>query len=213
MLESMMTYRSGADGTCGDECWQPLLLQNSDDDGRGQPLIALVKSSVSVLAVFLFTHVSTTTITAATFKRWLACLTEASSDQPAHKAFVIVDGPDPEAVDSFFARSTSRKALQEVLVDGNYISDASAYEVWAMSRLQFDLAKHRLVPLHEIVPPDTPQHERITRAYGPPSTYPTLLRTDPMARWLGARAGDLVRVTRISPTSGTHVTYRFVRDV
>ena len=37
---------------------------------------------------------------------------------------------------------------------------------------------------------------------------PVILRDDAMARYLGLRPGEVVRILRPSPTSGTYVSYR-----
>lgn len=35
-----------------------------------------------------------------------------------------------------------------------------------------------------------------------------ILKTDPIAKWIGLKTGDIVEITRQSPTSGTHMHYR-----
>lgn len=64
-----------------------------------------------------------------------------------------------------------------------------------------------------------PKHELLTReevtqvlaAYNSsPSQLPYILSTDPVAKEIGAKPGDLVRVSRKSETAGASVYYRYV---
>jgi DNA-directed RNA polymerase subunit H (RpoH/RPB5) len=40
---------------------------------------------------------------------------------------------------------------------------------------------------------------------------PLMLKTDPIARYLDLSSGDVVRITRFSPTSGQYYSYRVVK--
>jgi DNA-directed RNA polymerase subunit H len=40
--------------------------------------------------------------------------------------------------------------------------------------------------------------------------FPYILSTDPVAKEIGARPGDLIRVTRKSETAGSSTYYRYV---
>lgn len=39
------------------------------------------------------------------------------------------------------------------------------------------------------------------------SQLPIILRTDPMAKYLDVKSGDVVKVTRISPSAGETIVY------
>lgn len=43
-----------------------------------------------------------------------------------------------------------------------------------------------------------------------PGQFPYILATDPLAKEIGAKPGDFVRITRKSETAGTSVYYRYV---
>ncbi|KSW11652.1 DNA-directed RNA polymerase subunit H [Pyrodictium occultum] len=74
---------------------------------------------------------------------------------------------------------------------------------------KFNILEHDLVPRHEIVPPE--EAARILRELGVrPEQLPWLRVTDPVARAIGAKPGDIVRIYRKSPTSGEVVVYRYV---
>lgn len=42
------------------------------------------------------------------------------------------------------------------------------------------------------------------------SQFPFILNTDPIAKEIGAKPGDLVRITRTSETAGSSLYYRYV---
>jgi DNA-directed RNA polymerase subunit H len=83
------------------------------------------------------------------------------------------------------------------LVEGNYSS--------------FDLFDHELVPMHIIAEDSEVQlvldHFRIDK-----KQLPRIYASDPAARVLGARPGQVVRIERESPTAGKTYYYRFVVD-
>ncbi len=72
-----------------------------------------------------------------------------------------------------------------------------------------DISEHKLVPKHEIISEkelkkvlDT-HHCKIT-------DLPRIYDTDPIILKCGAKAGDVVKITRISPTAGQAYYYRLV---
>lgn len=71
------------------------------------------------------------------------------------------------------------------------------------------VARHVLVPKHEIVS----QRERteLIKKYGPLRLFPKISAKDPQVRALGAKIGDLVRITRKSKIAGESIYYRVVR--
>lgn len=74
---------------------------------------------------------------------------------------------------------------------------------------EFSPLPHKLVPKHEIVP--TEEAKAIIERYGvAPTQFPAMLESDPVAIELGAKAGELIRITRSSRTSGAAVYYRIV---
>ena len=68
---------------------------------------------------------------------------------------------------------------------------------------------HFLVPKHEIVPED--RHEELLKKFGSSSDkFPQILKDDPAIMEIGAKKGDIIKITRSSPTAGTSVYYRTV---
>jgi DNA-directed RNA polymerase I, II, and III subunit RPABC1 len=82
-------------------------------------------------------------------------------------------------------------------------------QVFDIKNLQYNVSKHILVPKHELV---TNEEEIKTLVQNLSLTskfqLPLILKTDAMAKYLGLKNGDVVRITRISPTAGEYVMYR-----
>lgn len=82
-------------------------------------------------------------------------------------------------------------------------------EIFMLKELQFNISKHVLVPKHEIVH-DEKEIDIILDTYQlKKNQLPILLKTDPMARYLDVKAGDIVKITRNSPSAGEAIIYRY----
>jgi DNA-directed RNA polymerase subunit H (RpoH/RPB5) len=89
------------------------------------------------------------------------------------------------------------KAAKIELVEGHYSS--------------FDLFEHELVPTHVIA--EESEIQLVLEHYDIKKTQlPRIFSSDPAARVLGARPGQVLRIERISPTAGKTYYYRFVVD-
>ncbi len=73
----------------------------------------------------------------------------------------------------------------------------------------FDIFEHALVPLHEILPTKEKQ-QLLTQFKVQPYQMPQITSTDPAVKAIGAKPGDVLRITRKSATAGEHITYRYV---
>jgi len=73
----------------------------------------------------------------------------------------------------------------------------------------FDIFEHALVPLHEIL--SAKEKQQLLNHYKvQPYQMPQITSTDPAVKAIGAKPGDVLRITRKSATAGEHVTYRYV---
>jgi DNA-directed RNA polymerase subunit H (RpoH/RPB5) len=73
----------------------------------------------------------------------------------------------------------------------------------------FDIFEHRLVPKHEILTPE--EREKVLARYRvKPYQLPQIKASDPAAKAIGAKPGDILRIIRKSPTAGEHIAYRYV---
>ena len=78
---------------------------------------------------------------------------------------------------------------------------AAGVELFTLASLLINPARHRLVPKHEIVAHADGIDKRL---------LPWLPSTDPMARFIGAKRGQVVRITRVSAIAGEVIVYRLV---
>ncbi|MCJ7422889.1 DNA-directed RNA polymerase subunit H [Candidatus Bathyarchaeota archaeon] len=76
----------------------------------------------------------------------------------------------------------------------------------------FDIFEHKLVPKHEILE-EKEKEELLTHYRVQPYQLPQISSSDPVAKAIGAKPGDILRISRNkSPTAGKHTAYRYVID-
>lgn len=82
-------------------------------------------------------------------------------------------------------------------------------QIFDIKELQFNITKHKLVPKHELVT-DQKEVDTILKNYNLKSKYqlPIILRSDPVAKYLNLKNGDIVKIKRVSPTAAEYVIYR-----
>jgi DNA-directed RNA polymerase subunit H len=115
-----------------------------------------------------------------------------------------------------------KKAMKDVDVErgiivtgGRYTQAAKAHArrrgIELIPRIfpSFNLYEHVLVPKHEIV--SSEEREKILNQYRvQPYQLPRLKASDPAVKAIGAKPGDVVKVTRDSPSAGKYESYRYV---
>ena len=101
-----------------------------------------------------------------------------------------------------------------IISDGKYTYSAKAnapklgVELVPRSLPTFDIFTHNLVSPTEILSEE--ERERIIKFYhAEPYQFPWVRGSDPVCIILGAKPGDILKVSGISETAGTHVSYRF----
>lgn len=73
----------------------------------------------------------------------------------------------------------------------------------------FKVSTHFLIPKHELLTRE--ESEKVVASYNAtPGQFPYILTTDAIAKEIGAKAGDFVKITRKSETAGSSVYYRYV---
>lgn len=73
----------------------------------------------------------------------------------------------------------------------------------------FNIFKHKLVPKHEILPPGKAK-DLLEKYSIKPYQLPRIKASDVAVIAIGAKPGDIIKVTRKSLTAGKHIAYRFV---
>ena len=75
--------------------------------------------------------------------------------------------------------------------------------------MKFDILEHNAVPKHEILTKSEIKKIFSKLDYDV-SQLPKIKIDDPVSKAIGAKEGDVLKITRESQTAGTFVTYRLV---
>lgn len=79
------------------------------------------------------------------------------------------------------------------------------FEIFYASQLNINISKHSLVPIHTLLTSD--EANDIKKQYSVTfGQIPKIKYGDPMARYIGAKLGDLIKIEK----PGHYVTYRYV---
>jgi DNA-directed RNA polymerase subunit H len=137
------------------------------------------------------------------------------------KRAVILCMPNLKVVGVAFVRNL-RKLMDEIRVEKGVIV-ANVRYTWAAKREakkygielipkvfpSFNIFKHKLVPKHEILPPEKAK-DLLENYHIEPHQLPRIKASDVAVIAVGAKPGDIIKVARKSPTSGKHIAYRLV---
>lgn len=77
--------------------------------------------------------------------------------------------------------------------------------------VEFDVLSHQLVPKHEVLS-EKDSEKALNEFKITKDQLPKILITDPAVKRIGAKVGDIVKITRKSPTAGVSEIYRLVID-
>ena len=77
---------------------------------------------------------------------------------------------------------------------------------------EFDVLSHQLVPKHEVL--SDSESEQVLEKFGlTKDQLPKILITDPVVKRIGGKVGNIIKISRISPTAGISEFYRMVIDI
>jgi DNA-directed RNA polymerase subunit H (RpoH/RPB5) len=95
----------------------------------------------------------------------------------------------------------------ETMLNNFYNQMGYYVQIISLPQLLIDIVNHRDVPHHEVIS-ETEKKDLLEKYYIKQQNLPVILRDDAMARYLGLRPGEVVKILRPSPTSGTYTSYR-----
>jgi len=80
-------------------------------------------------------------------------------------------------------------------------------EIFTQGELQYNITKHRLVPIHERL--STKEEKEFEQQFG--LKFASLLLSDPISKFYNYQRDDIIKITRKS-SRGNIITYRIVKD-
>jgi DNA-directed RNA polymerase subunit H (RpoH/RPB5) len=115
-----------------------------------------------------------------------------------YKQFILVVADQP----------SSPNMSKLVEIDKGLGNVGGGLHIFNTKELLYNPLKHSLVPLHEKL--SEAEGKKVMDLYMVKQKIhmPIISRNDVVARWLGLRQGDIVRITRYNQTSGTYYYYR-----
>lgn len=98
------------------------------------------------------------------------------------------------------------ESVQDSLI--KHISEKSnpLVQIFEIRKLQFNISKHRKVPHHKLLSDE--EKAEIVKLYEP-DKMPKILCQDEMAKFIGARPGDVVEITGMCQTSSENKRWRY----
>ena len=143
-------------------------------------------------------------------------------DIPQDKERAIVWCILGEATVGIAAMNTLYKIMKEKEIDRAIVVTEGRYthavklgakkknvELLPKSFPVFDIFEHELVPFHEILS-EKEKHLLLAQYKVKPYQMPQIKSGDPAVKAIGAKPGDILKITRKSTTAGEHITYRYV---
>jgi DNA-directed RNA polymerase subunit H (RpoH/RPB5) len=87
--------------------------------------------------------------------------------------------------------------------------DNPLVQMFYISHLNFDISKHHMVPTHRILTED--EVTKFMKKYNVKALnqIPLIFSQDAMARWIGARPGNVIEVSGLCVASGENKRYRY----
>lgn len=105
--------------------------------------------------------------------------------------------------------SRPSESVMKVLIGHNADRDNVYVQIFDIRSLGFNISKHRKVPRHRIV--NENEKPTIIKNFNLKSLdqMPKILSQDAMAKFIGARPGDVVEVVGLCETSADNLRYRY----
>jgi len=134
-----------------------------------------------------------TRLTPSEFKN---IITYASENNHTSGTIIITLSKAPESVTELIRQHVANK-------------DNFLVQLFYISHLNFDISKHRKVPKHKLLTEE--EKTKLMKLYNIENlkSLPKIDSQDAMARWIGARPGDVVEITGLCVSSADNKRYRY----
>lgn len=106
-------------------------------------------------------------------------------------------------------KKTKKESNIESFIDDIYSKFNNFVQIYGIENFLFNVSKHSIVPKHEII--FTNEINKIKEHYNieDVNNLPTIRREDPQSKYIGAKPGDIVKITRPSISNINSVLYRY----
>jgi len=110
--------------------------------------------------------------------------------------------------DKSYNKTSGSDTILESQLESILKNDKVFVQVFWLDTLIINIIRHEFVPKHRVVSLD--ERSAILEKYDIVNynQLPIILKTDPVAKFLGMRRGDVCEITRPSETSGLYISYR-----
>ena len=105
-------------------------------------------------------------------------------------------------------KNTKKESNVESFVDDIYSKFEHFVQIYSIENFLFNVSKHYIVPKHEII--YTNELKEVKEQYNINNleNLPTIRREDPQAKFVGAKPGDVIKITRPSISNILSIMYR-----
>ena len=84
------------------------------------------------------------------------------------------------------------------------------HQIFKLNELQYNIAQHILCPKHILIN-NVDEIIKIIKELNieSKSKLPRILLTDPMAKYINAKSGNLIKIINVNKSCGEHITYKY----
>lgn len=121
--------------------------------------------------------------------------------------------PKVTVLETFIKKLNKSNEIKEIILvtkdKTNHNLNDWDVQSFTMKELLFNITKHVLVPKHEVIS-DENEITQLIQKYNLKNKlqFPLILKTDPIAKYFNIKSGELMKITRTSPSAGEAIVYR-----
>lgn len=149
----------------------------------------------------------------------ILCALKDDLDDKIYTFFAPVEKINKTHVEDYYKQMVTDNVKRAILIIGmpmtsaakdslkKFASKGIRIDIFHDKELLVDITEHKLVPEHRLLT-QTEKQELLLRYRLKESQLPRIQAVDPVARYFGLKARDVVRIERPSETAGRYITYR-----